>query len=259
MAETRVSAAPVKRVLRLLKRGARRLLGRPQPPTVVAMHPFDTRHGVDTSGLLEPDRLRTGHANDAFNTAYFGVPPSRFLHAIDAWRNTAETPAIEVCRFIDIGCGKGRALLLASCMPFRDVIGIELHPRLAATAKANQELWRQREEVRADVSVVCGDAVSALPEFLQGPVLIYLYNPFRSPVLRALLREIAAAHAMLSATIDILYLYPEHEEVFAEFPQMHLVWHRPIGLSPDDANDGLSAATDPCSLYRLLPMAAVNA
>ena len=238
-------------LLRLLKKVVRRLTGRPEPGAAVAVHPFDRLHGVETSGLLEGKHLQTGHVNDAGNTAYFGVPPSRFLHAVEQWRATAGTRPIEQYRFIDVGCGKGRAVLLASRLPFRDVVGVELHPQLAALARTNLAHWAQSGPTSA-ASIVCADAPAALPDLLHGPVLLYIYNPFRSPVLRELLKVIVEI-SQERDVVDILYLYPEFDQVFAEFPQFERLWRQDIPLAAEDEGDGLSAAFDPCSLYRLLP------
>ena len=236
-----------------LKRKARVVLGRPQPSQAIAKHPFDALYGVDTSGLLDQRQLRTGHVNDAFTTAYFGVPPSRFTAALQRWEVTPETSTKETYRFIDVGCGKGRAVLLASSMSFRDVVGVELHPKLAMTARVNLTRWQQQGHSVTKASIVCGDGPLILPDLLSGPVLVYLYNPFQVPVLRALLAAILDRYDDLSGTVDVLYLYPEYKKVFDEFPQFKQLWHEEIHLSIEDANDGLSASLDPCSLYRLHP------
>jgi hypothetical protein len=34
--------------------------------------------------------------------------------------------SVDLCTFLDLGCGKGRALLVASELPFRDIMGVEL-------------------------------------------------------------------------------------------------------------------------------------
>jgi SAM-dependent methyltransferase len=250
--DVQLTNAGVPSLLRLVKRIARRVVGRPQPPAVVKVHPFDAKHGVDTSGLIERAHLLTGHANDVSNTAYFGVPPSRFEAAIERWR-VEQTASTELYRFVDVGCGKGRAVMLASRMPFRDVVGIELSEKLAQIARSNLEQWRSQTETTVPTSIVCADAPTAVRALLNGPTLLYLYNPFQGPVLRELLQAILAGSATLLAPIDILYLYPEHEEVFSEFPQFERLWHDHIRLAAEDEGDGISAITDPCSLYRLLP------
>src|SRR5258707_12349167 len=78
------------------------------------LHPFDERYGVDTSGLIGGGELRSGHRNDVFNTAYYGMAPSRFRWAIESWIADESHAAIENYSFVDLGCGKGRAILMAS-------------------------------------------------------------------------------------------------------------------------------------------------
>src|SRR4030088_2504490 len=49
------------------------------------LHPFDVRNGVETSGLIGGGELRSGHRNDVFNTAYYGMAPSRFQWVMEYW------------------------------------------------------------------------------------------------------------------------------------------------------------------------------
>ena len=240
------------RLIALAKRWLRCLLSKAQPSVAIAVHPFDRAHGTDTSGLLEPQHLRTGHANDAQNTAYFGVPPSRFAHAVAQWQVTEDTAPAQEYRFIDLGCGKGRAVLLASRMGFQDVVGVELNPALAETANRNLRHW-QADGGTAPTSVLCADAPTALGELLQGPTLLYLYNPFQAAVLEQVLAVVVNHAGSFQGHIDVLYLYPEYETVFARFPAFQRLWHRQIPLAGEDAGDGISAAEDPCALYRLQP------
>jgi hypothetical protein len=81
-----------------------------------AVHPFDERFGVETSGLIY--ELPSGHQHDLHNNGYFAVAPSVF-HAI--MRAMLEQLHLDFqrFRFVDLGSGKGRALLLASDYPFR--------------------------------------------------------------------------------------------------------------------------------------------
>src|SRR5271156_1635678 len=66
-----------------LKRLRERTGGEPQAKP--QLHPFDERYGVDTSGLIGGGDLRSGHPHDIFNTAYYGMAPSRFRWAIERW------------------------------------------------------------------------------------------------------------------------------------------------------------------------------
>jgi hypothetical protein len=110
-------------------------------PNKDAVHPFDVEFGTDTGGYLSPRELVTGHAHDTHQYGYSSIAPSVFRQVIARWRAgladpqptssslAANGPA--AYSFVDIGAGKGRALLLASQIPFRTVIGVELSADLA--------------------------------------------------------------------------------------------------------------------------------
>jgi hypothetical protein len=90
--------------------------------------------------------------------------------------------------------------------------------------------------------------------------LLYLFHPFEAPVLRELLMAVVAQQATLTAPVDLLYLFavPEVGTTFVDFPQFQHIWHEDIPASPEDQADGVSAATDLCSLYRLMPAETAN-
>ncbi len=141
------------------------------------VHPFDLRHGVETSGLIGGADLTTGHAHDVYNTAYYGMSPSRFWGAMERWKALPPQAASESYTFLDLGCGKGRAVLMASELPFREVVGVELNPELARVADENVHRWKAAGKSVSPVSIVCSDATEiALPE---GPCLLYLLTPSR--------------------------------------------------------------------------------
>ena len=105
------------------------------------VHPFDARYGVDTGGLIGGGELRSGHRNDVFNTAYYGMAPSRFQWVMEYWIADQTHAALEDYSFVDLGCGKGRAVMMASEFRFRVVAGVELNAALAGIAEANVAVW----------------------------------------------------------------------------------------------------------------------
>src|ERR1700744_1727908 len=122
-------------------------------------HPFDVTHGVRTSGLVAGRHLKSGHRHDRHATAYYGVAPSVFRALLKRWRQTRPCSDINDFAFVDIGAGMGRAVLLAAEMPFRKVVGVELHPTLARIARRNLRHWRALGRVHAPTSIHCRDAV----------------------------------------------------------------------------------------------------
>ena len=112
-------------------------LGRRLRRPIVPVHPFDVEHGTDTGGLIPGSELGVGHRHDLFIAGYAGVPPSGSGRRSRAGRPGASL-RIEEYTSLDLGCGKGRAVLLASELGFREAVGMELNARLTEIARRMQ-------------------------------------------------------------------------------------------------------------------------
>ncbi|HET9086661.1 MAG TPA: class I SAM-dependent methyltransferase, partial [Acidobacteriaceae bacterium] len=95
-----------------------------------AVHPFDTLHGVDTSGLIWGEDLKSSHPDTYWASGYYAISPSVFWKAMERLNLPWER-----FTFIDVGCGKGRALLLAQRYRFHQLVGLEISPELAQIAR----------------------------------------------------------------------------------------------------------------------------
>jgi SAM-dependent methyltransferase len=97
--------------------------------------------------------------------------------------------------FIDLGSGKGRALILAFKNGFRRVVGVEFSAELCAVARRNLAATGVNAEV------VYQSASDYL--FPDEPTVIFLYNPFRPAVLVPVLKR-------LHPGTWIIYVNPEY-------------------------------------------------
>jgi len=232
--------------------------------TAFPHHPFDQIHGVDTSGLVPAKHLVTGHANDQHVTAYYGVAPSILRTLIDRWRETLPPHPIESYTFIDIGCGKGRGLMVASEFRFRRVVGVELNPALAAIAQQNVAHWNRSHATDstagpiAPIEVVEQDALDyTLPAT---PTLLFLFHPFEAPVLKQLLRRIETQFAQRPGTLDLLYVNAECADVLDRNPAFDQLFLDKVPMSPQDHAADLEAIAqqkeygstgdEECAIYR---------
>ncbi len=77
--------------------------------------------------------------------------------------------------FIDIGSGKGRALLMASDYPFCRILGIELLPDLQRVAQENIRKYKSDWQKCSTMEAICGDAREFV--FPAEPMLLYLFSP----------------------------------------------------------------------------------
>ena len=174
-------------------------------------HPFDVEFGVNTSGLVAGRHLKSGHRHDRHATAYYGVAPSVLQSLVRRWRKSRPAAAMRETTFVDLGAGMGRAVLLASELGFKAVVGVELHPKLASIARKNVQRWRDEGRECAPMRMVEADAIEfPLPD---GPVLVFLFNPFGAVVLRRLLKSWREAPGARSRALDILYVNNEQEAV----------------------------------------------
>lgn len=181
-------------------------------------HPFDEKFGVRTSGLVAGRHLLSGHRHDRHATAYFAVAPSVFTALVRRWRQSRPDETIEDFTFIDVGAGMGRAVLLASELHFRDVVGVELNPTLVRIARKNLAVWRASGRAQAPAKIICGDAVDfRLPA---GPCLAFLFNPFGAPVMRRLLaawsKTLSGAVTDHAGKLDLIYVNNEQEHVLEQ-------------------------------------------
>lgn len=228
-----------------LLRGRRRNVDVAKPLS----HPFDERNGVDTSGLIGGGELHSGHKNDVFNTAYYGMAPSRFQRVMELWIDDKDHASIENYTFVDLGCGKGRAVLMASEFGFREVVGVELHASLATIAEANVSVWEAGGRAVCPVRIVCQDATEFM--FPEGACLLYLFNPFAAPVMRRLIERIETDFAGRQGMLDLIYFNPEAGELLEAHRGFELLWTGTVAMSEEDiAVDRVASAEDLCSVYR---------
>jgi SAM-dependent methyltransferase len=196
-------------------------------------HPFDLEFGVKTSGLIAGRHLKTGHRHDRHNTAYYGVAPSVFHSLLARWRRSRPAALLSEFSFIDVGSGMGRAVLLASELPFREAVGVELNPTLARIARKNAAAWHALGRARAPIRMVCGDAVEF--KFPDGPCLVFLFNPFGAPVLRQLLKRLAKGFPGQPGHLDLLYVNNEHESVLEGLMRFMRLFQGQVKRSREDA------------------------
>jgi SAM-dependent methyltransferase len=214
-----------------------------------AQHEFDIRYGVDTSGLVWGVDLKTGSRSDAWNTAYYAIPPSVF-HRVMA--QVPET-LLRSATFIDLGCGKGRAVLLASEYPFAQVVGVEIAPQLYRVAVDNAERYTA---VRQALGRSAGPPVQVLLEdaaqypFPAGPLVVYLYHPFCRPVLDKVIANLSQSLAHEPRDVAVLYINHELHDLLDRAPFLQQVWSATVAM---DANDRLAdrvgSSAEDCVVY----------
>lgn len=243
--------AALRRAQHLFGRLPRRVPRQASAVQTAPVHPFDQQYGTDTSGFISGSDLITGNPHDQYSTAYYAMSPSRFKAAIDKWLSLGSSVADY--NFVDLGCGKGRALLMASALPFRQAVGVELHPELVRIANANLEIWKACQRAMCCASTNLSDAVAyALPP---GPCLLYLFHPFSEPLMKSLVRSLAEQFTHRDDPLEIIYFNPEAGQAFEHHPGFERIWTEVFPMSQQDAQaDPYAGDDDLCSAYRWIGM-----
>jgi SAM-dependent methyltransferase len=218
-----------------------------------AVHPFDERFGVETSGLIY--ELPSGHQHDVYNNGYFAVAPSIFHSLLGAMRERLHLDYRRF-RFVDLGSGKGRALLLASDYPFREIIGVELSPELDRVARANIARYAEAAGPgahRPPVISMQGDAT----EFLwpPGPLLVYMWNAFTRPVMERVLQNLEASLIEQPRELYVVYIHPELESMLAGLPWLIRLWRDEFAMSEEDfAAWAFPNRLEMCAVYQAVSL-----
>src|SRR6185437_9378532 len=154
---------------------------------------FDKLHNADTEGYLSEEEL----ALPKGSIHYAPVRPRRLHAAIcKLLINPSEFT------FIDVGCGKGRALLLAEELGFARIVGVEYSQELSAAARRNAP---SAEVLNID---------AAIYRFPAEPSVVFLYNPFWSPTIDIVAENLNRSLKDSSRELYVVYLNPFCESVF---------------------------------------------
>lgn len=165
---------------------------------------FDGIHGTDTSAPSEPLDIGSKDASLVFR--YEATHASEIRHALEIVRPLAPTRTL-----IDLGCGKGRVLLVAPEFGFKKIIGVELSAGLSKIAQHNVELFKRNNQQSAAIEVECVNALQF--EFPNEPMVLYMFNPFSAQIVEALFERLRQTLLERPTSVDIVYVFPAHADI----------------------------------------------
>jgi SAM-dependent methyltransferase len=174
---------------------------------------YEWRFNIRSSGYIAPTDL--GILDDQ----YIGYEGTDYRSLAEIMKKLRVREGKDV--FLDLGAGKGRALIMAATRPFKRVIGLEISPDLAAIARENLERARKRLRC-SDTSVVVGDATKfVVPDDV---TIVFMFNPFRGEVLASALRNVRDSLTRAPRALRVAFVNPRH--VDAEIASVMSGWLR---------------------------------
>ena len=132
---------------------------------------FDLRYGIDSSQNVSLDKLNFQITNKTEGVEYGTIAPYFIQKILELVK--FDTSDI----FVDLGCGKGRVLLIASKFNIKKVIGIEFSPELYLIAQNNIGNCLSNNHFNTEkINLIQKDVLDYV--FNHHETVFYLYNSF---------------------------------------------------------------------------------
>ena len=161
---------------------------------------FDARYGTDTTAPVFERNQKT--------SVHFYVPTTasviyEILGSIPLQPNKLV--------FVDMGSGKGRALLIASEFPFAKIVGLELSGSLHRIAEENVRHYRPTSQQCRVFDLRCMDAL----DYCYGdePLVLFLFDPFGREILQSIIANLEASLRERPREAYVVYVYPQYEDL----------------------------------------------
>lgn len=127
---------------------------------------------------------------------------------------TSAPPGLKDFTFIDLGSGKGRALLMAAQYRFKKIIGVEFMPEWHKVAQENIRKFGEANPSVPPIESVCMDARDF--EFPAEPLVVYLFNSFPEPVFAGVMERLRRSVLANPRPVLVAYRYIEFEDLLQQ-------------------------------------------
>jgi SAM-dependent methyltransferase len=167
----------------------------------------EKKYGINTTGADELNDLDAKGIDIEHATIY--MPASYdLLEEIFSEANISSSN-----HFIDIGCGKGRALCVAASCGVKKMTGIDFSKKFCDTAKLN--LLKTQQKFHAlQFKVYNNDAFYfEIPDDVD---CIFMFNPFDEVIMSAVVENIERSLERNPRAIRIIYANPLQKHLFLE-------------------------------------------
>ncbi len=165
----------------------------------------ESKYGIHTTGAdelhgLEKKGIDISHATIYMPASYDMLED--ILEEISKYKPT---------HFLDIGCGKGRAMAVAAHYGFNKITGLDFSKELIIAAEENM---RSVAKGFPSLSYKLINNDAFYYEIPNDVDCIFLFNPFDEMIMSAVLENIKKSLRQKTRTLFIIYLNPLHKNVF---------------------------------------------
>lgn len=178
----------------------------------------EKKYGINTTGAdelykLEKQGIDISHATIYMPVSYTLLEEAfKQLNATKLLNSKLINPASAAgSHFLDIGCGKGRALCVAAHQDFKQVTGLDFAKDLCEAAKENLNITKQKNP-DFEYKIINNDAFYfEIPDDVN---CIFFFNPFDEIIMSGVVNNIFESLQSNPRKISIIYVNPLHKELF---------------------------------------------
>ncbi len=168
----------------------------------------EKNYGIDTTGADELKSLEKNGIDISSATIYMPVS----YDVLEQFFN--EVKLEKFSHFLDIGCGKGRAMCVAATYTVERISGVELSKDLCIAAKKNIG-FSQLLFPYTDFNIYNNDAFYF--EIEDDVDCIFMFNPFDEIVMSAVMENIETNLENNPRKMTIIYINPLQKHVLTEW------------------------------------------
>lgn len=168
-------------------------------------------YGINTTGANELNKLEKLGIDISHATIYMPVSYTLLEEIFKQLNASKPLNPKPLNHFLDIGCGKGRALCVAAHKGFKKVTGLDFAKALCDTAKENLDFTKQKIPA-LEYKIINNDAFYfEIPDDVD---CIFFFNPFDEIIMSGVVNNILKGLQNNPRKISIIYVNPLHKDLF---------------------------------------------
>lgn len=167
---------------------------------------FDLKNKTDTWFPVGLHCLKVVGKNKKYGVTYQGVDSFVFKSVFQKLNRDFTNST-----FVDLGCGKGKALILASDF-FQKLIGVDFSEEMCNICRKNIDKFSKRTGKTLEVEIINQDAAQyIIPENAD---VFFMYNSFHEPVISTVIDNIEKSLKINNREIFIIYVNALYDNIF---------------------------------------------
>ena len=168
----------------------------------------EKKYNIDTTGHNNLDHVIREGKDIVHATIYMPISFTVLEAGFEWLKNQPKK------HFVDIGCGKGRAMAVALAYGFEKITGIDFSQRLILVAQKNMDMAMGKFGHKP-ISLLCEDAKDyIIPDDAD---CIFLFNPFDEFIMHHVVQNISKSLVKQPRNLTVLYANPLYKERFVQY------------------------------------------